>query len=399
MPLSSVPIVAASVDLSNESNGVFVELLEPSLVVQGLQCHSKGLIGALDDPNVAAAWNSVRSFTCPRNNSTDGSISDLYFENRSDHAIVVQWMDEQGQVASQWTILSGQSQVLSTEPGQLFVLSLDTNDTTTPCRAILGACRVLGSLPSHNCHFIAIDQYPNSDTLHESCLSNDAVCSANSKRVVTLTLPTFLVSYSFLDDTRIDALTVAVAALELRTSVSVDREKTAHTLLSVIHNIVSHPEEDKFKRLRTSNRTVQRNLVQCRPAMNVLLLLGFELMDLPSNSTVVGTSETHADTAEQYLVLNHPPNLDQFRIAQDLLQIVCKRLQAPSLELAPPAPWQHEAFGSSSLSSAMASSGTHFLTPEERWERAEHQRARRNSRGGRRPAPGQAPSSRGRWGR
>ncbi|KAJ6800473.1 uncharacterized protein M6B38_200610 [Iris pallida] len=63
----------------------------------------------------------------------------------------------------------------------------------------------------------------------------------------------------------------------LRSEVSTPAEAISalQTLLKIIRNVIEHPEEVKFKRLRKANPQIQRNLVNYKAAMEVLTMVGF----------------------------------------------------------------------------------------------------------------------------
>ncbi|XAR68145.1 hypothetical protein NMG60_11003177 [Bertholletia excelsa] len=65
------------------------------------------------------------------------------------------------------------------------------------------------------------------------------------------------------------------------------------TLFKIIRNLIEHPSEMKFKRIRKANPIIQRNVVKYKAAMEFLLLVGF-------NEDVVWDEIGNADT---YLVL------------------------------------------------------------------------------------------------
>ncbi|KAI3440917.1 WLM domain-containing protein [Psidium guajava] len=51
--------------------------------------------------------------------------------------------------------------------------------------------------------------------------------------------------------------------------------KVMETLVKIIRNVIEHPDEMKFKRLRKANPVIQRNIVNSAAAMEILSLIGF----------------------------------------------------------------------------------------------------------------------------
>lgn len=54
-----------------------------------------------------------------------------------------------------------------------------------------------------------------------------------------------------------------------------------HTLIKIIRNVIKHPNELKFKKLRKANPVIQKNIVRYKAAMDILILIGFceDVMD------------------------------------------------------------------------------------------------------------------------
>ncbi|CAK9134753.1 unnamed protein product [Ilex paraguariensis] len=47
------------------------------------------------------------------------------------------------------------------------------------------------------------------------------------------------------------------------------------TLFKIIRNVIEHPDEIKFKRLRKANPRIQRDVVNYKAALEILTLIGF----------------------------------------------------------------------------------------------------------------------------
>jgi hypothetical protein len=200
-----------------------------------------------------------------------------------------------------------------------------------------------------------------------------------------------------------DALVVAAASLDPYTAGS-GAVITINLLKTVLSNVVKHPDEEKYRKLRLSNPKIQKNICSSWGAVQFLTLCGFE------QHTVVNGE----DEAEDYLVI--PPTTSEETAAElretqsqslKLLDILSSRgVQGFVPDLAPPTPWESSrpvaGNGGGGRNRRWAENQDRrmgFVTPEERWARAE--RVNRNRRNGRarRPNPGEAPSSRGNWGR
>lgn len=55
----------------------------------------------------------------------------------------------------------------------------------------------------------------------------------------------------------------------------VEASSTLQTLVKIIRNVIEHPGEMKFRKLRKSNPQIQRNVVSYKAAMEVLTMIGF----------------------------------------------------------------------------------------------------------------------------
>ncbi|XP_057506870.1 uncharacterized protein LOC130790035 isoform X2 [Actinidia eriantha] len=81
-------------------------------------------------------------------------------------------------------------------------------------------------------------------------------------------------------------------AIELLQS-EVNRTEIAgvlQTLFKIIRNLIEHPSEMKFKRIRKANPLIQRNVANYKAAMDILFLIGFN-EDVVSNE--IGKAETY----------------------------------------------------------------------------------------------------------
>lgn len=71
---------------------------------------------------------------------------------------------------------------------------------------------------------------------------------------------------------------------------SAESTSVLQTLFKIVRNVIEHPDEVKFKRLRKANPIIQRNIANYGAAMEILLLIGFG-EDVISDS--VGKLETY----------------------------------------------------------------------------------------------------------
>lgn len=340
----------AQVDQYEASHGLFGELIDPHIVLQGLRMSDH--VGQVDDPTAAQASQATHSFSC----STSSEEVCIEFENTTLLPVVLRWMDEKGLCYPnfQWTLEACSSKVQYSRLGHLFVLSIQVNGE----EQLLGAYRIRMSLPSESAHYILIEQnpVPNQFEYHLEAV--------------------------LVDPSSEDELIVASASLDTVGAGSNAKALagTIKILSKIIGNITKDPDNPKFRSLRLSNPTVQKNIASSWGARKLLQSVGFRVQD---DQLVLGTI-----------------NSDRLKQASKLLHRLTTRAQPGFVaELAPHPPWQGPVLNSSSTQARnFGSGGTHFLSDEEKWKRAERNR-RRRGRGGRKPRPGNAPSSNGRWGR
>lgn len=255
-----------------------------------------------------------------------------------------------------WTIDPSSTFVQYTRPGYLFLLTALVGQE----ELILGAYRPVRPLASGSPHCILIQQQQD-------------VADA------------FLVEL-LLGDTE-DSLMVAASALD---PAGFADKKTEPMLHTIVTNLIQQPWVEKYHRLRLSNRTIQQHIVSSWGAMDLLHLLGFQLTEL----AVEESKEPEAD-AEAYLVFPTKPTEAQlviFQRAKEMLELLITRADPHFVaELATPPPWQTPLLSTGlALASHWNSRGTHFITPDERWQRSERFQARGGGRS-RRPKSGKCP--------
>lgn len=352
--------IAATVQLYDDANGVFGDLISPEVVLSSLAYDEN--VGDLGNPGAAQAVTSLHSI------SYKGNQLCIEIDNIcSTQKVRVRWMDEEGRNPSThvWTIDPSSSFIQYTTPGHLFLFSV----TVGEMELVLGAYRPVRPLPSGSPHCILIQQQQD-------------VADAFLLEVL-------------LADTE-DSLMVAASALD--PAVFADK-KTVPMLHTIVTNLTQQPGEEKYHKLRLSNRTIQDHICSSWGAMHLLHLLGFQLTEVAVEES---KGSLEAD-AEEYLVFPTKPTeaqLATFLSAKEMLELLKNRADPHFIaELASPPPWQTPLISTvGALASHWNSRGTHFITPDERWQRTERFGARGGGRP-RKPAPGNAPSSRGNWGR
>ena len=352
--------VAATTRLYDNANGIFGELIPPEVVLSSLAYDEN--VGNIGDPAAAQAVTSLHSITY------EGKELAVEFNNiSSTHKVCIRWMNEHGNnpMTHAWTVDPSSTFVQYTRPGHLFLLTAQVGQE----EVILGAYRPLRPFPSGSPHCVLIKQQDVADA--------------------------FLLEL-FLADIE-DSLMVAASALD---PAGFADKKTVPMLNAIVTNLIQRPREEKYRRLRLSNRNIQGHIVSAWGAMHLLQLLGFQLTELAAEES----KESEAG-AEDFFYLVFPTipteaQLAIFQRAKEMLELLITRADPHFVaELAAPPPWQTPLLSSGgALASHWNSQGTHFITPDQRWQRTERLQARRGGRP-RRPSPGNAPSSRGKWGR
>jgi hypothetical protein len=424
-----------NVELYDETEGILGELTDPHHVVQGI------LHDADYDVNVGSPEVPLEPLVSLRSASYDavqmnsggggGGDAEISFEidNMSSCYLRVRWIDHAGHCPTSthvWTV--GPSSIFQqfTHAGHLFLITVmetadgeeedlfdshlisSANNTTTSNgqgqtgggitrqkESILGTYRPKRTLPSRSPHNILVEGSAAAGLIMEVLL---------------------------LDDTKEDALVVASALLDDMHKVR-SRKDCLHTiqvLQSILSNIQQHPTDTKYRKLRLSNKKMHRCITSVWPAMDFLKAAGFrrtrEPLELPpivepsgeADGNEGGEATIGEQKEEEYLNLAsggpHEENtIEILKRATLLIDLLSSRLQDNFVaDIAPPTPWhqpvQTSGGGVSSASSRWGRRALHFIDDEERWNRAERNRQRRGG-SGRRPNPGQAPSSRGTWGR
>ncbi|OVA20037.1 PUG domain [Macleaya cordata] len=76
----------------------------------------------------------------------------------------------------------------------------------------------------------------------------------------------------------------------LRSEVGTEAASVLQTLFKIIRNVIEHPDEMKFRRLRKANPLFQKNVANYKAAMEVLFLAGFNEDVVPDE---IGRAETY----------------------------------------------------------------------------------------------------------
>ena len=400
--LPDLPATAATVTVYDQSDGLYGELIDAPSVLAS-QTQSSSLEGA-DLTHAATLLRSVTYGYADHRHGHDRTT--IHIVNYCSSFLRIRWIDREGNVRPShiWTLAPGQQDfVQSTTPGHVFVISavmqhgeedlFGSHET----EVMVGAYRPKRSLPSGSNHCVQI---------------HDGDATARRQD------PTFILEVVRTDPTMYDALVVASSWIDRQVVLGQSRQdgaKTLDLLRKIVSNVIQHPEEGKYRKLRLSNGTVRRHIGEHWCVLEFLRVLGFDKTVLPTadgggDTTSRGTEErcgtenAHEQQEEEYLLAVHPPTeskLEVYRKAVGLLDMLQHRCSAGFVaDVAPPTPWDEPIVlsGGGGGAGGRRGRGRGFITDEDRWARVERVRNFRR-RAGPRPRPGNAPSDRGRWGR
>lgn len=400
MDLRSILHTAApNAQLYDETDGVFGELIHPEMVVSSIRHHSVAddLVGRIDRgataPSVEIRSQTYTPTTYRDSGGREVTTDEVSIEidNTSSLWVKVRWIDENwsNPPTHVWTIEPASTWTQFAKVGHLFVLSLvngasDLFESST--ETVLGAFRPTKRLPSGLPHCLLVQG--------EGSLSP---CDC-------------VLEVMLMDESKSDALCIAASSLDHEiVSSRVRALATLSTLKKIVSNVIHHPTDDKFRKLRLSNQKIERTISSSMGAMDFLQILGFSMVEQPGEGVDATTGRESADSPgerpsvrETFLVLPQPSgkSIERLQKAADFLGMLSQHADpSHKSELSLPVPWQAAMRASGSGSSNWNGEGTHFLTGDDRWERVERASRLRRSGGGRPPAPGNAPSSRGSWGR
>ena len=383
MESPSFPSAPADVVLYDASDGLYGELLDPQTVVVSSSSAGQQMHSGADLSDVPNHLRSVRyGYADTARSSSESEDIPINFYNYSTSFVRIRWIDTSGQSPPShvWTLAPNQEINQSTSAGHVFVLStiiahgeqdlFGSNET----EAVLGAYRPKRALPSG---------------VHHALQVHDGDGDGG-----------YILEVVLLDESSYDALVVASSWLDKQVVLLQNRQdsvKTLGLLHTIVSNVIEEPMNDKYRKLRLSNSTVEKRIVRHWSPMEFLRVLGFVRQTLPNDNG-------KEDDDEEYLVAEKPNELrlELYRRAVGLLDQL-KRRCSPGfvVDVAPPTPWDEPVLlsgGSGGGGRGRWRDGAHFMSDEDRWARVERaRRFRRNA--GPRPAPGNAPSDRGRWGR
>jgi len=382
---SSIP-PNVKIDLFDESHGLYGELISSDIVRLALvrlrDVHEN--VGKIDDPSNAQIVTTLHSLSY-----TPSEMILLEIDNASlDYKIKVQYLDSRGNTSPSQlrTIAPLSTMVQYSQSGNMYILTAIQQTTTAvtthgdtennkenedhqnkmECEIILGAYRPIRSLPSNSPHCILVEQ------------KQHLVVNEDYSYFTKL-----LVENMLMDDSKQDSLVVAAANLENgeRPLPHDQKQRTLSILQTILQNLIDHPNEDKYRKLRLSNRSILQNICPFWGAMHMLHVLGFR--KTKSTTTVVGAHEgNRGEGEEDYLVYPTIDDYDHdlFQRAKHILELLERRNDphfVAELDPSPP-PWYRPVLAAApgtdhrgDLSSHWNTHGTHFITPEERWERIE----------------------------
>jgi hypothetical protein len=299
---------------------------------------------------------------------------------------------------------------------------------------LLGAYRPLRPLPSGSNHSIVIGEGRDDRSKDHNEEKERTTSTATAMKICNSH------SYYYIENVLTDPFDVCVTAAavldpannnsdDIISSTSNNRT-TIELLNTILSNIIRHPYEEKYHRLRISNSKIQRYLISSWAAMQFLTVAcGFEQQQQQQYMEEERDNDDDDTNVDDWLVApTSSPSmmisaeeivaLHEIRTqALELLQILLDRTQSTFIqELAQPTPWTPSicitTASSSSSDSAVDDDGGRnrtwgdpnrqrrgFISDEEKWNRADRNAKNRRNGRGRRPNPGEAPSSKGKWGR
>lgn len=314
---------------------------------------------------------------------------EIHNSNTNNGNVRVRWIDENGSFypwLHQWDVPPSSSILQYTKPGHLFLFTwIRTDGECHDEEVVLAAYRTKRALPSLSAHTLFVCDF----------LQEDAQCSSTG--VAASGAFCLGVELLLLDETKLDALSIAACDLDRRHETAPDRQrmqKVVSFLQKIIGNLMKDPLEPKFQSLRLGNPKIQ-SLVQEWGALQFLKIVGFE------EELIVFNGSSESATRDYCLVLKSlPVNQALCKRSLAVLATIAARLDPSFIaDLAPPTPWQEVSFVATSRTSWGSGNRIGFITDEERWARAERVANQRRTGIARRPNPGEAPSSRGKWGR
>ena len=354
---------AADVIVYDQSDGLFSELVDASSVISQNQTSTQ-------------QQHQLRSV---QYGYPDQFILDdipVKFYNYSSSFVICRWINNKGLYSQShtWTLAPNEELMQHTTGGHVFLLTVVIGEE----EAVLGAFRPKRHLPSGLHHSVQVHDGDNT----------------NSSYILEVVL-THQPSY--------DALVVASFWIN-RDIVSKQTHETSMKTLNLLHkvlsNIIKDSTNERYRKLRLSNAVVSTNIGVHWSAMEFLRVLGF--------TKKVLANEEQGEEDEEYLIVENisdDTSLSLYVIGLALLEQLKSRCQNGFVaDLAPRAPWDEPVLINNGNTAGRSGGGgrwgnagsTTFV--EDRWARVERARNfRRNA--GPRPAPGNAPSDRGRWGR
>jgi len=420
------------IQLLDESHGLFGELIPPELVLEGLGLsnHKNALATtsatesdnsnngtAENDPRAALAFQAVRSLLAD-DDAKDHEVC-IEFDNQTALPITIRWLDEYGRSFDHYnfTVEAHSSAVRYSRQGHLFLLSVssgcdvsrdddDDDEGSAKEELLLGAYRLRMTLPSKSPHYVRVEQ-----------VGTNEVTATNSGSNSSSFAGTFILEAMLADPTGEDELVVAAKALENNDDADAvagtgpyhDQSiKSIKTLSTILTNLRQHPQDPKYHTLRLSNTTIQKQIASNWGAMQMLKLIGFVRSQVhgDNKSNVSSTGEKQMEECLTWKDQGHDCESQRKKLnrACELVELLCARNRPGFVsELAPSPPWQGPILtlavpGGAGRRASFGNQRTTFLSDDEKWKRAQRN-AQRRGRSGRKPEPGNAPSSRGKWGR
>lgn len=405
---SELPNVAATVTVYDQSDGLYGALIDaPSAVAStSSEHHAAATLEGSDLTNSVPKLCSVQYGYA--DNRDGNQRTGIEFVNYCSSFVRIRWVDADGiaRPSHIWTLAPGQDMFQSTTPGHVFVVSAvmqrgeDDLFGSNEDEAVLGAYRPKRSLSSGANHCVQIH-----DGDGNTCVDTPTATLEQEAD------PTFILEVVLADRTSYDALVVSASWIDRQVVMSMPRQdslKVLDLLHKIVSNILEHPDDIKYRKLRLSNGTVRRHIGGHWYVMDFLGVLGFDRTTLPlvEGCVIIGANTEEGGEAvepEEYLAALDPPTgakLELYRKSISLLDMLKRRCSEGFVaDVAPPTPWDEPIVLNGGGRRRRRNGRTGFaMTDDDRWARVERaRRFRRNA--GPRPRPGNAPSDRGRWGR
>ena len=278
---SELPNVAATVTVYDQSDGLYGALIDAPSAVASMSSehHAAATLEGSDLTNSVPKLCSVQYGYA--DNRDGHQRTGIEFVNYCSSFVRIRWVDADGiaRPSHIWTLAPGQDMFQSTTPGHVFVVSAvmqrgeDDLFGSNEDEAVLGAYRPKRSLSSGANHCVQIH-----DGDGNTCVDTPTATLEQEAD------PTFILEVVLADRTSYDALVVSASWIDRQVVMSMPRQdslKVLDLLHKIVSNILEHPDDIKYRKLRLSNGTVRRHIGGHWYVMDFLGVLGFDRTTLP----------------------------------------------------------------------------------------------------------------------